>query len=60
MSAAAGAHRESAAARALDDATGGARNNSTFPKASAAPLNITPGDAVQAVDGCVVAATLGR
>jgi hypothetical protein len=41
--------------------TGGARNNTTFPKASAAPLNISPGDeAVQAVDQCVVNQTLGR
>lgn len=41
--------------------TGGARNNSTFPKASAAPLSISPGDeAVQAVDACVIAQTLGR
>ncbi len=41
--------------------TGGARNNTTFPKASAAPLNISPGDElVQAVDTCVVNTTLGR
>ncbi|MGW4119904.1 DUF2510 domain-containing protein [Nocardia sp. NPDC004711] len=41
--------------------TGGARNNSTFPKASSAPLSISPGDeAVQAVDACVIAQTLGR
>ncbi|MGY4098029.1 DUF2510 domain-containing protein [Nocardia sp. R16R-3T] len=41
--------------------TGGARNNTTFPKASAAPLNISPGDdVVQAVDQCVVNKTIGR
>ncbi|NNH74335.1 DUF2510 domain-containing protein [Nocardia uniformis] len=40
--------------------TGGARNNTTFPKASAAPLNISPGDEiVQAVDTCVVNLTTG-
>ncbi|MBF6135891.1 hypothetical protein IU501_23140 [Nocardia otitidiscaviarum] len=40
--------------------TGGARNNSEFPKASAAPVNISPGDErVQAVDTCVVNLTTG-
>ncbi|SUA72642.1 Uncharacterised protein [Nocardia otitidiscaviarum] len=35
--------------------TGGARNNTTFAKASAAPLNISPGDEiVQALDNCVI------
>lgn len=35
--------------------TGGARNNTTFPKATAAPLNIAPDDEiVQAVDNCVI------
>ncbi|MFF2555342.1 DUF2510 domain-containing protein [Nocardia sp. NPDC058058] len=41
--------------------TGGARNNTMFPKASAAPLNISPGDEiVQALDRCVINQTLGR
>ncbi|MFI6368940.1 DUF2510 domain-containing protein [Nocardia sp. NPDC050630] len=41
--------------------TGGARNSTMFPKASAAPLNVSPGDdVVQAVDRCVVNKTLGR
>ncbi|MEV6258663.1 hypothetical protein AB0L97_35975 [Nocardia sp. NPDC051911] len=41
--------------------TSGARDNTTFPTASAAPLNIAPGDElVQAVDRCVVNITLGR
>ncbi|WP_433592333.1 DUF2510 domain-containing protein [Nocardia sp. CA-145437] len=40
--------------------TGGARNGSKFPKASAAPVNISPGDErVQAVDACVVKLTQG-
>lgn len=40
--------------------TGGARNNSTFPKASTV-LKVGPGDPpVAAVDNCVVNATLGR
>ncbi|EKT76961.1 hypothetical protein WSS_A40035 [Rhodococcus opacus M213] len=35
--------------------TGGARNTTTWPKASAAPLQISPGDEiVQALDTCVV------
>jgi len=35
--------------------TGGARNTTTWPKASAAPLKISPGDEiVQALDTCVV------
>ena len=35
--------------------TGGARNTTTCPKASAAPLQISPGDdIVQALDTCVV------
>ncbi|MEV0360827.1 DUF2510 domain-containing protein [Nocardia sp. NPDC050697] len=42
-------------------ATGGARNHTTFPKASSAPLHIGPDDPqVQAVDTCVVNRTLGR
>ncbi|MGO4613136.1 DUF2510 domain-containing protein [Nocardia sp. 2YAB30] len=41
--------------------TGSARNNTMFPKASAAPVNISPSDElVQAVDTCVVNVTLGR
>lgn len=39
--------------------TGGARNTTEWPKASAAPLTISPGDErVQAVDNCVVNLTL--
>ena len=40
---------------AVYSSTGGARNTTTWPKASAAPLNISPGDEiVQALDTCVV------
>ncbi|MFE7423157.1 DUF2510 domain-containing protein [Rhodococcus sp. NPDC057529] len=40
---------------AVYSSTGGARNSTTWPKASAAPLNISPGDEiVQALDTCVV------
>ena len=40
---------------AVYSSTGGARNTTTWPKASTAPLQISPGDEiVQALDTCVV------